>query len=168
MPADDPNEFFYLVDEDDNEIGKIRRSEAHADKTKIHRSAYVVITNSQNNLLLQKRSLKKDLQLGFWGMSVGGHLEYGQTYEEAAKREMKEELGIELPIKFVRKKLIESPDESEFSAIFVTTTDETPTDFDRDEIDEVKWVPVNKLTDFIMDEKVSYGAKEVMKTMNFV
>lgn len=168
MPLDDPNEYFYLVDENDKEIGKIKRSEAHASRKKIHRSSYVVVTNSKKELLLQKRSMKKDLQPGFWGMSVGGHVTYGQTYKEAAEREIQEELGISLPLTFVVKKLISSPEEIEYSSIFSASTDKTPVDFDRDEIDEVRWVPIKKLKEFVGREKVSNGAKSVIKILTYI
>ena len=65
MPLDDPNELFYLVDVNDEVIGSIKRSEAHGDKTKIHRAVYVLVTNDNNQMLFQRRSLKKDLYAGF-------------------------------------------------------------------------------------------------------
>jgi isopentenyldiphosphate isomerase len=47
-------------------------------------------------LLLQLRSQSKDTQPGKWDCSVGGHVGYGQSYEQAASRETLEELGVEL------------------------------------------------------------------------
>jgi ADP-ribose pyrophosphatase YjhB (NUDIX family) len=101
-------------------------------------------------------------------MSVGGHLEYGDTYEGAAKREIKEELGISPKLKFVRKDLIESPEEIEYSAIFSASVDEQPMEFDKDEIDEVRWVPIRELRRLIDKEEISDGAKSVMKIMGYI
>lgn len=168
MPVDDPSEHFWLVDENDNELGRITRGEAHSDRNKIHRSAGVVITNFKGELLLQKRSKHKDLQPGFWGMSVGGHVSYGDSYEETAKREMEEELGINPTIRLVTIKLIVDPEEKEFTAIYETIIGETPTNFDRDEIDELIWVPIKKLKDFTKDQKVTNGAVAVMRIMGFI
>ena len=50
--------------------------------------------NGRGELLLQKRSLNKDIQPGRWDTSVGGHLDPGEDYLTAASREMAEELGV--------------------------------------------------------------------------
>jgi isopentenyldiphosphate isomerase len=84
----------YLVDEDDNVIGKVSRKEAHSDPTKIHRVVHVIVLNSRNELVLEKRSQNVDMYKGCW-IDVAGHVQYGESYEEAAKREIKEEIGVE-------------------------------------------------------------------------
>ena len=45
-------------------------------------------------MLLQKRSMAKDIQPGRWDTAVGGHIDYGETIEQALRREAMEELGI--------------------------------------------------------------------------
>lgn len=168
MPLDDPNEYFWWVDEEDNVLGKIIRAKAHDGSLKIHRSIGIAIVNSKNEILLQKRSMKKDLQAGKWGMSVGGHVTYGETYEEAAKKEMMEELGLDLPLEFVMKLVTKAPSDIEYNALFKAITDETPKKFDRDEIDEVRWIPVSKLKSFIKSNIITPGAKEELKVLKFI
>ncbi|MBI2190469.1 MAG: NUDIX domain-containing protein, partial [Planctomycetes bacterium] len=63
--------------------------------------AHVLVFNSRGDLYLQKRSEKKDVQPGRWDTSVGGHLRPGETYLEAARREMREELGIQADLALV-------------------------------------------------------------------
>ena len=64
--------------------------------------SHVIVMNSKDEIVLQKRSKKKFIQPGRWDTSVGGHLEPGESYEVGAIREMKEELGIAVvPIKFL-------------------------------------------------------------------
>jgi len=87
-------ECFEVVDKKGNIIGKASRKECHRDPNLIHRVAHVLVFNSKKELFLQKRSKKKDIQPGRWDTSVGGHLNIGETFEEAAYREMHEELGI--------------------------------------------------------------------------
>jgi len=55
----------------------------------------VLVFDGKGRLLLQKRSRKKDLGPGLWDVSVGGHVRPGEGDEEAARRETREELGIE-------------------------------------------------------------------------
>ena len=111
-------EYFYVVDEDDRVIGKATREECH-EKGLIHRSVYVFILNSKGELFIQKRSPLKDLYPGYYTGSATGHVEYGEDYTQAALRELKEELGISPPIKFVSKFKCFSETEKELSALFI-------------------------------------------------
>ena len=88
-------EIFYHVDEDDNVIGQVNRAEAHSDPSKIHRTIHVIVLNNKDEIILEKRSQNVDLFKGRW-IDVGGHVHYGESYEEAARREVKEEIGIEV------------------------------------------------------------------------
>ena len=49
---------------------------------------------SWRELYLQKRPLWKDIQPGRWDTAVGGHIDYGETPDEALRREVREELGV--------------------------------------------------------------------------
>ena len=84
------------VDDQDRVIGTASRSACHADPNLIHRAVHVLVFNGQGELLLQLRSLSKDIQPGKWDTSVGGHLDPGEDYRAAAVREMGEELGTQL------------------------------------------------------------------------
>ena len=85
-------EIFDIIDEHDNVIGQASREEAHK-KSMLHRIVDIFIFNSKGELLLQKRSEKKDTNPGLWTFSAGGHVEYGETYLEAANKELEEELA---------------------------------------------------------------------------
>lgn len=89
------DEMLTLVTEDDRVIGPVPRKLVHGNPALVHRSVHVMVVG-RAGLLLQKRSLSKDTQPGKWDTSVGGHVGYGQTYEEAARREAAEELGLAL------------------------------------------------------------------------
>ena len=87
-------EMLTLVTPDDSRvIGPVPRSLAHGNPALVHRSVHILVLGG-GRLLLQKRSLRKDTQPGKWDTSVGGHVAFGQTYEEAARREAEEEIGI--------------------------------------------------------------------------
>ena len=168
MPHDDLTELFYLVDKDDKVLGSISRREAHSDSTKIHRAVYVVATNSKNQLLLQHRSKHKDMFPGYWTVSASGHVTYGETYEEAAVRELKEELGVESSLALVTKELIQYGQETEYSAIYQTQIDVVSIRFDPTEVSEVKWVDLDKLSKFVETEAVTPGGTKVLKTLGYI
>jgi len=92
-------EFWDALDKEGNLTHKTINSEDEAALREgiYHLGADVWIINSENKILIQKRSLKKKNQPGVWAMT-GGSVIKGETSLEAIKREVKEELGIELDI----------------------------------------------------------------------
>jgi isopentenyldiphosphate isomerase len=95
MPLSDPAELLTLVTDDDATVlGPVARGLVHGNPALIHRSVHVLVIHPvEGTLLLQKRSLEKDTSPGLWDISVGGHVTFGQSYEEAVVRETHEELG---------------------------------------------------------------------------
>lgn len=92
-----PDEIFIVVDESGRAIGKATRAACHANPALIHQAVHVVVCDRNGRLFLQKRSGKKDIQPGKWDTSVGGHMAPGETPQQAAQREMREELGVSPP-----------------------------------------------------------------------
>ena len=91
---DNEKEIFPLVDEDGRVIGKATRGECHNGSRLLHAVVHLHVFNSQGEVYLQKRPEWKDIQPGKWDTAVGGHIDYGETPEEALTREVREELGI--------------------------------------------------------------------------
>ena len=159
MPLDDQSELFYLVDDNDNVLGSVTRKEAHLAK-KNHRSICILVKNSKNQLIFQKRSAKKDRHPLKWTLSVSGHVTYLATYLEAAKRELAEELGISLELTFIKKVFLKNS--KEFCHVYSALTDQTPTNFDKDEISEIKWVDIKKIEAFIKNNELTPAAKQIL------
>lgn len=111
-------EVFDLVDREDRVIGRVTRGEVHGNPALIHRVAHVLVFNAAGEIYLQKRKDDKDVQPGKWDTSVGGHVDAGEEYEQAARREMREELGILGPGLERLYKYLHSND---FESEFVTT-----------------------------------------------
>src|SRR3990167_6566288 len=118
MPKDDMNELFVVVDQDDNIIGYKTRHECHHNKNLIHRGIGVVIFDMKGNVLLQIRSKQKDLFPGCMSISTGGHVGKGESYLQAAERELHEELGIKAKLEEQTKFLITGKNETEMDTIF--------------------------------------------------
>ena len=90
-------EYLDIVDENGKPTGKtVSREEAHA-KGIMHRTAHVWIvrpTGDGYEVLLQKRSEKKESYPGMYDTSSAGHIQAGDEPLESALRELEEELGI--------------------------------------------------------------------------
>lgn len=134
------NELFQIVDENDQVIGVASRRECHGNPSLIHRTVHVVVFNDEGKILLQKRSLNKDIQPGKWDTAVGGHLSVGESYEDAAKREFREELGADCPqeLKFLFNSKIRNKIESENTKVF-SVVHNGPFNPDKNEITELKF-----------------------------
>ncbi len=87
------NEILAVVDEQDRVIGHKPRHLIHQQMLR-HRAVHILLFNTRNQLFLQKRSMKKDLNGGLWDSSAAGHVDPGEDYQTAARRELNEELGI--------------------------------------------------------------------------
>jgi len=107
-------EFFDLVNAQGEKIGRARRSECHGNPSLLHQAVHVFVFNEAGRLFLQQRSMRKDVQPGKWDSSVGGHVDCGEEALAAARRELREELGVsEGEPRFLHQYLWRSPVESE-------------------------------------------------------
>ena len=87
-------ELLEVVNHKGEVVGILPRKHIHGDPSLIHRVIHILVFNTKGHLLLQKRSMSKDVAPGRWDTSVGGHLNPGEDPISAARREMKEELGM--------------------------------------------------------------------------
>ncbi len=89
----DKEEWFDVVNERDEVVGRAKRREVHA-RGLLHRAVHVLVFDSAGRIFLQKRSMTKDMSPGLWDSSCSGHLDSGEDYDTAAVRELGEELGV--------------------------------------------------------------------------
>lgn len=141
----DNTEYLEIVDEDGEVIGLASREEIHGNPDLLHRVVHVLVVNHKGELLLQKRSMNKDVAPGRWDTSVGGHVNQGESTEEAVKREMAEELGITMAeTKFLYTYIHSNPYESELVTTYSCIYSGKIL-FNRDEITEVKFWPPEEI-----------------------
>ena len=132
--TDNLDELFIVVDQDDHLLGYRTRYDCHHDRTLIHRVTNIAVFNSKGEVLLQKRSLTKDLYPGMYTLSASGHVARGEEYAQAAVRESEEEIGVKnLSLTLVAKKLVPAASETEMLALFQATYD-GPFHYNKDEV----------------------------------
>ncbi len=119
------DEILEVVDENDNVVGTARRGDIHAQGL-LHRAAHVLVFDQRGRLYLQKRSMNKDTHPGKWTTSASGHVDPGEDYQSAARRELAEELGLELDIDFVGLIKACPGTEGEFTTVYRAVTNKEP------------------------------------------
>ncbi len=138
-------EWFPLVDEDGRVTGKATRTECHSGSKLLHPVVHLHVFNPAGELYLQLRSLTKDIQPGKWDTAVGGHIDYGESVEEALRREAREELGItSFQPCLLARYVFESSIERELVHAF-TTVYEDPVFPDADELDGGRFWSVEEI-----------------------
>jgi isopentenyldiphosphate isomerase len=90
-----PDEIVTLVDRANRVTGSATRSEMRSRRL-THRAAFILVFSSAGELLVQKRTLTKDVYPGFHDAAAGGVVLANESYETAARRELQEELGIQV------------------------------------------------------------------------
>ncbi len=130
-------EIFPVVDETGKTISMAPRSVCHNGKSMLlHPVVHLHLFNSSGELFLQKRALSKDLLPGMWDTSVGGHMDPGESPDEALRREAAEELGItDISVRHDKSYIWQSATERELVYTFTGTSSETPV-VNKEEIEE--------------------------------
>lgn len=89
------SDYVVLINEKNEQIGTAEKLATHTNNTPLHRGFSLFLFNSNGELLLQQRSLRKKTWPGVWSNSVCGHPRLEESLIDAAKRRLSFELGIE-------------------------------------------------------------------------
>ena len=132
-----PEEMLPVINEQGDFIKLAPRSICHDGKSMLlHPVIHLHIINGEGKIFLQLRSKDKDIQPGKWDTSVGGHVDPGETTEQALMREAREEAGLEnFSYEFIRNYIWESDREREMVYSYLTNYDHSPVT-DPAEVDE--------------------------------
>lgn len=82
-----------VIDNRDEVIGEATREECHRDFLR-HRAVQIFVFDMNGRIFVQKRTKTKDAFPGLYEASCSGHVQAGESYLQAAVRELAEELGI--------------------------------------------------------------------------
>lgn len=140
-----------VVDDEDRVIATVTRAEMRAQRLQ-HRAVSIAVIGTDWRLLVHRRADDKDVWPGMWDLAAGGVVAAGETYEDAARRELHEELG-------VRAEELVSLGEGRFKDDAVAligrgylAVHDGPFTFTDGEIAEVRWVTRAELTELMASE----------------
>lgn len=154
-------EHVILVDTHDNPIGTMEKLEAHQ-KALLHRAFSILIFNEKGELLLQKRAQGKYHSGGLWTNTCCSHPLPGEMMEDATKRKLLQEMGIETDLEFVYKFIYKADleknlTEHEYDYVFIGQFDGTPI-INPEEVEDWKYISLSKLRDNIRENPDQYTA----------
>jgi len=116
-------ELLYRGTEDDSVLGSIERSKAHLDEI-LHRSGMIFLIRSDGKTLLQRRSPIKATFPDCWDSSSSFHVTFGESYEQATRRELKGETGVSQRSRILESSRTMSRPENEIVAEFSGKSDD--------------------------------------------
>lgn len=158
-----------LVDPQDNMLARMGKTEAH-EKGLLHRAISIVLFNKSKEILLQQRADTKYHWAGIWSNTVCTHPRDGESYLQAAKRRLEEELGITTDLRDIFNFIYKAKDEEsgltehELDHVFIGEYDgEIP--FNTDEVKAVRWISSSDLLKEIEEnpDKFSFWFKIILK-----
>src|SRR5947209_13406488 len=91
------DELVDIIDDAGRTVGVMARREMRG-RWLPHRCTYVLVFNSRGDIFLHLRTPTKDVYPSHWDVAVGGVLAAGETFADGARREVREELGLDIPI----------------------------------------------------------------------
>ncbi|HCR70982.1 MAG TPA: hypothetical protein DIW23_06030, partial [Anaerolineae bacterium] len=159
-------EILDVVDEQDNLIGKETRKKVH-EVGLWHRGVHVFLFDEDGNLLIQKRSADRASNPLRLDCSVSEHVQSGESYQQAAIRGLKEEMGVEnIQIKKLAKfRMNYGINDNEISELYEGVVEPSDVKFDSEEIESVSYVSMDELRKMLKEDesKFCYWFVEILK-----
>ncbi len=170
-------ELIDIVDHNGNLTGEVLDKEEVHDRNLLHNEIAVFIINDKKQVLLQKRNSNKRYNPNKWALCAG-HVDAGESLENAALRELNEEVGINASINelkpFGNRELAISTSNSHFTYFYYIKSNLNENEYiiQEEELSEVKWFNLDKVIEMIksknpnivFDENVIYLFEE-LKTL---
>lgn len=144
-----------ILDESGNKTGESKTYDEVHSQGLLHLCVHVWVINSKKQILLQQRSKYVRVYQGYWNSAASGHVTSGQNSLEAAQKETREELGLDLPpelFKFlctIKENYISNKGtfiENALNDIYIVNSDLNIEDFktELDEVKEIRWLSLEE------------------------
>ena len=156
-------ELLDVVDEFGNKTGQVLEREKVHDLNLLHFEIAVFVINNKKEILLQKRDSSKRFDPDKWGLCAG-HVESGEDIDEAAIREIEEEIGIKVSLKdlhILEKMEVKKREKySHITRYYYIICNKNEFNIQKEELSMVKWFNIDKIIDMINNEDETLALKK--------
>jgi isopentenyl-diphosphate delta-isomerase len=150
MPAPSATSLIDSVDDADQPIGVVARGDVFREHAGF-RVAHVFVFNQNGELLLQQVGHGRRRSPLHWGSSVAAYLFAGETYAEAAVRRLREELGLETPLRKLGATTMQDDGATKFIELFQTASDSASIG-DHQHIENLQFVSLPEIDQLLVSE----------------
>lgn len=140
-------EFLDIVNEKNEIVGRASKKEIY-EKLLPHRIVHILVFNDKGEMALQLQSKYKSFCPRHWCTAAAGHVKAGESCEEAALRELEEELGVKAAILPAYKDVYEYKSLKKIIVTFKTVFN-GPFNINPNEVEGVKFFSLGKIREMI-------------------
>ena len=138
------------VDEVGNVLAVVTRAEMRARRLR-HRTVCLLVVH-HGRLLVHRRAEDKDIWPGYWDIAAGGVVGAGEAWDDAAQRELMEELGLDAIPEFTGEGSWDDDQAAVLTRIYVVRHP-GPFRFDDGEVVEARFVTRDELDQLLANER---------------
>lgn len=155
-------EIMDIINEQDEVIGKTSKENIRKDNI-LHRGVTIILLNSKGEILIHKRTANKDIYPSTWDVLCGGGVQSGETYDQAAERETREEVGIQNPrLKFLFKFRYKSETDNYWTQFYSCVYD-GKLEFQKEEIEKGYFVTPDNLEKMLKEKEFCHDSVEIYR-----
>jgi len=160
------DELLDMVNDQDEVVGTMPRSQVQASHSSHFRVINAFVRNSKGQLWIPRRGPHKRIFPSCLDMSVGGHVEAGESYDTTFARETKEELNIDVgqvPWRLLGKMTPKQDLVSAFMQVYEISSDDVP-NYNKDDFVEYYWfTPEEYFAHLYKGEKVKGDLNQIIR-----
>ena len=158
------NERLPIVDKKDRILRYAGRPEVHGNNLR-HRAVHILLFDQAGEVYLQQRSRSKDRHPLKWDSSAAGHVTEGERYDDTARRELNEELGVSVALQKISKLPASQNTDQEFIWLYRGTLSDDPAP-NKSEIEQGAFLPPTTIDGWTLarPEDFAPGFLECWKT----
>jgi isopentenyldiphosphate isomerase len=152
-----------VVDEDDRVTGQATRAQMRAQNLR-HRATYIFVFNPAGQLFVHKRAAAKDIYPSYYDLAAGGVVAAGESYDDGARRELEEELGIRpqdlrrlFPFRFA------DPAGTTVNGMLYSCTHDGPVRLQESEIVAGEWMDLDRVFEMAQAQPVCPDTLEALR-----
>ena len=150
-----------VVDEQDRIVRQATRVEMRAGRLR-HRCVFVLLFNSRSQLFVHQRTPTKDIYAGYYDVAFGGVVAAGEDYDQAARRELAEEAGVDAPLRRIFGFQFDDSG-SHLNGVVYTATHDGPLRLQASEVTSGRWLDLDAVIELTQRESFCPDGIEALR-----